>query len=165
MDERDADFWLDARNAAKYPQHAEFFAQARLDLGPYQASGRVRRFSAGAELVAGIRALPAPGHTPGHSLFAVESEGKKLLLWGDLIHNMAAQFHTPGIAITFDVDQGAAIAQRRIALNDAATKGYLVGAAHISFPGIGRVFADGQSYRWRPVSYSETGPSVQPGRP
>lgn len=161
---RDADFWLDAGNAAKHPKHADFFAQAMLDLGPYQDSGRVRRFSAGSELVAGIRAVPAPGHTPGHSLYAVESEGKKLLLWGDLIHDMEAQFHTPGVAISFDVDQTAAIAQRKLAMKEAAAKGYLVGAAHISFPGIGRVLADGKAYRWLPVTYSETGLTVQPGR-
>jgi len=161
VDGRDADFWLDSRNAAKHPEHASFFAQAKLDLDPYLANGRVRRFSAGSELVAGIRAVPAPGHTPGHSLFAVESQGKKLVLWGDLIHDMESQFHAPGIAITFDVDQSAAIVQRKIALNDAAAKGYLVGAAHISFPGIGRVLVDGSSYRWLPVTYSETGLTAQ----
>ncbi len=161
VDGRDADFWLDSRNAAKHPEHASFFAQAKLDLGPYLASGRVRRFAPGSELVTGIRTLPAPGHTPGHSLFAVESGGKKLVVWGDLIHDMESQFHAPGIAITFDVDQSAAIVQRKIALNDAAAKGYLVGAAHISFPGIGRVLPDGASYRWLPVTYSETGLTSQ----
>jgi glyoxylase-like metal-dependent hydrolase (beta-lactamase superfamily II) len=74
VDGRDADFWLDSSNAAKHPNHASFFAQAKLDQP--LASGKVRRFGASDELVAGIRALPAPGHTPGHSLFAVESEGK-----------------------------------------------------------------------------------------
>lgn len=161
VDGRDADFWLDSSNAAKHPDHASFFAQAKLDLSPYLASGKVRRFGASDELVAGIRALPAPGHTPGHSLFAVESEGKKLVLWGDLIHDMESQFNAPGVAISFDVNQSAAIAQRKIALNDAAAKGYLVGAAHISFPGIGRVLADGSSYRWLPVTYSETGLTSQ----
>jgi len=161
VDGRDVDFWLDGRNPAKYPRHAEYFAQAKLDLGPYQASGRVRRFDAGSEPVAGIRALPAPGHTPGHSLFAVESEGKKLVIWGDLIHDMESQFHAPGIAISFDVDSAAAIVQRKIALKDAVAKGYLVAAAHISFPGIGRVLANGTSYRWLPVGYSEIGLTAQ----
>jgi hypothetical protein len=49
---------------------------------------------------------------------------------------MESQFNAPGVAISFDVNQSAAIAQRKIALNDAAAKGYLVGAAHISFPGL-----------------------------
>lgn len=61
------------------------------------------------------------------------------------------------ITIQFDVDQDAAAAQRRSAMADAAAKGYLVGAAHISFPGIGRVAAKGTGYTWIPVNYSEVG--------
>jgi glyoxylase-like metal-dependent hydrolase (beta-lactamase superfamily II) len=157
VQERDAAFWLDANNAAAYPQHAHAFAQARLDLAPYLKAGRVRRFSGDEELVPGVRAVAAPGHTPGHSFYAVESEGQKLLLWGDLIHGKDAQFHAPGIAIQFDVDETAAAAQRARAMADAAANGYLVGAAHISFPGIGRVVRDGASYLWMPVNYSEAG--------
>ncbi|KFI08103.1 hypothetical protein [Massilia sp. BSC265] len=81
--------------------------------------------------------------------------GQKLVLWGDLIHGKDAQFHAPGIAIGFDVDEAAAVEQRKAAMADAASKGYLVGAAHISFPGIGRVAVRGGSYDWLPVNYSE----------
>lgn len=66
-----------------------------------------------------------------------------------------AQFYAAGIAIKFDLDQTAAVEQRKAAMADAASKGYLVGAAHISFPGIGRVAARGGSYDWLPVNYSE----------
>jgi glyoxylase-like metal-dependent hydrolase (beta-lactamase superfamily II) len=151
----DADFWLDPAKAARYPRHAHAFAQARLDLAPYLASNRVHRLAGAGEIVPGIRALPAPGHTPGHSFYEVESAGEKLVLWGDLIHGKDAQFHAPSIAIGFDVDEAAAIRQREAAMADAASSGYLVGAAHISFPGIGRVAARGRSYDWLPVNYSE----------
>jgi len=40
-------------------------------------------------------------------------------------------------------------------LADAAKNGYLVAGAHISFPGIGHIAADGKGYRWLPVSYTE----------
>jgi glyoxylase-like metal-dependent hydrolase (beta-lactamase superfamily II) len=155
VQEADAVFWLDASNAARHPRHAHAFAQARLDLAPYIASGRLRRLAGAGEIVPGIRALPAPGHTPGHAFYEVESAGQKLVLWGDLIHGKDAQFHAPGIAIGFDVDEAAAVEQRKAAMADAASKGYLVGAAHISFPGIGRVVARGGSYDWLPVNYSE----------
>jgi glyoxylase-like metal-dependent hydrolase (beta-lactamase superfamily II) len=157
LQQREAGFWLDAGNAARYPQHAHAFVQARLDLAPYQQSGRVLQFTKDEEIVPGIRALAAPGHTPGHTFYAVESEGRKLVLWGDLIHGKDAQFHSPQIAIQYDVDQDAAVAERKVAMADAASKGYLIGAAHISFPGIGRVVAEGPSYRWLPVNYSENG--------
>jgi glyoxylase-like metal-dependent hydrolase (beta-lactamase superfamily II) len=122
----DADFWLDAANAARHPRHAHAFAQARLDLAPYRASGKLHRLAGAGEIVPGIRARPAPGHTPGHSFYEVESEGQKLVLWGDLIHGKDAQFHRPGIAIGFDVDEAGAVRQRTAAMADAAAKGYLV---------------------------------------
>jgi glyoxylase-like metal-dependent hydrolase (beta-lactamase superfamily II) len=35
------------------------------------------------EVVAGVRALPAPGHTPGHFALLLSSEGRQLLNLGD----------------------------------------------------------------------------------
>ena len=37
---------------------------------------------------------------------------------------------------------------------DAAKNGYLVGSAHIAFPGIGHVRANGKGYAWVPVNYT-----------
>jgi len=154
---QDAGFWLNADNAAAHPRHAHAFAQAKLDLAPYLKAGRVHLLHRDEEIIPGIRAVAAPGHTPGHSFYEVASEGKKLMLWGDLIHGKDAQFQSPDIAIQFDVDEDAAARQRRRAMAEAATKGYLVGAAHISFPGIGRVVANGNRYTWAPVNHSEAG--------
>ncbi len=51
----------------------------------------------------------------------------------------------------------AAARQRLKAMTDAAAKGYYVGAAHISFPGIGRVLPEGKAFTWLPVNYSVAG--------
>ncbi|MEO7056076.1 MAG: MBL fold metallo-hydrolase, partial [Caldimonas sp.] len=97
--------------------------------------------------------MPAPGHTPGHTVFAVESKGQKLMLWGDLVHVAAVQFAEPAVTIAFDTDSQAAAAQRKLAYADAAKQGYWVGAAHLSFPGLGHVRADGDAYMWVPANY------------
>lgn len=155
---REAGFWLTPENKAKNaPRHAHAFDQAKHDLEPYVKAGRVQTFLSNGNVVAGIKAVAAPGHTPGHTLYEVESDGQKLLLWGDLIHAKDAQFPSPSITIQFDVDEDAAAGQRKAAMAEAASKGYLVGAAHISFPGIGRVLADGKSFLWLPLNYSEQG--------
>jgi glyoxylase-like metal-dependent hydrolase (beta-lactamase superfamily II) len=96
----------------------------------------------------------APGHTPGHSIYAVESKGQKLVLWGDLMHVAAVQFAEPSVTIQFDSDSKAAAAQRKKAYADAAKQGYWVAAAHLSFPGIGQVRAEGKGYVWFPANYS-----------
>ena len=36
----------------------------------------------------------------------------------------------------------------------AAKQGYAVSIAHVSFPGIGHVHANGKGYTWTPVNYS-----------
>ena len=77
-----------------------------------------------------------------------------MVFWGDIMHVAAVQFANPGVTIQFDIDSKAAAPQRKKAYADAAKGGYLVGVAHISFPGIGRVVPAGSGYTWVPVNYS-----------
>ena len=77
-----------------------------------------------------------------------------MLLWGDLVHVAAVQFGEPSVTVQFDVDSQRASTQRQHAFADAAKAGYLVGTAHLSFPGIGHVRAEGNGYAWVPVIYS-----------
>jgi glyoxylase-like metal-dependent hydrolase (beta-lactamase superfamily II) len=106
-------------------------------------------------LVPGITAVKANGHTPGHTAFAVESDGQKLLIWGDLVHAHAVQFADPGVSIEFDVDQKQAIATRKIIFKAMAESRSLVGGMHLPFPGIGHVRADGEgTYSWVPIEFS-----------
>jgi hypothetical protein len=84
----------------------------------------------------------------------VESKGQKLVLWGDMMHVAAVQFPEPSVTIQFDTDSKAAAAQRKKAYAEAAKQGYWVGVAHVPFPGIGHVRADGKGYDWLPVNYS-----------
>jgi glyoxylase-like metal-dependent hydrolase (beta-lactamase superfamily II) len=122
-------------------------------LNPYVSAGKFKPFSGDTELVPGVRAMAAPGHTPGHTLYVVESEGQKLVLWGDLMHVAAAQFPDPSVTIRFDTDSGMAAAQRKKVFADAAEHGDWVAGAHLSFPGIGHLRAAGSGYAFVPVNY------------
>jgi glyoxylase-like metal-dependent hydrolase (beta-lactamase superfamily II) len=154
-DQRDADFWLSAANLEKAPTEMKgFFQGAQASLNPYVAAGKFKPFSGDTELVPGVKAVAAPGHTPGHSLYVVESAGQKLVLWGDLMHVAAVQFANPSVTIQFDTDSKSAAAQRKRAYAEAAKAGYLVGSAHLSFPGLGHLRADGKGYVFVPVNYS-----------
>ena len=84
----------------------------------------------------------------------VESQGKKLVLWGDLMHVAAVQFDNPAITIGFDSDSKHALAERKNAFAAAAKEGYLIGSAHLSFPALGYLRAQGKGYVWVPVNYS-----------
>jgi len=155
-DQRDADFWLSAANLDKAPADAKgFFQGAMASLNPYVAAGKFKPFDGDTELLPGIKAVATHGHTAGHSIYLVESQGQKLALWGDLMHVAAVQFPRPGVTIQFDTDSKAAALQRAKAYADAARQGYWVAGAHLSFPGIGHLRKErAGGYAWVPLNYS-----------
>ncbi len=152
----DNDFWLSQKGADGAPKKMQpYFKMARDSAAPYQASGQWQTFTEGSVLVPGIQAVKANGHTPGHTAYAVESEGQKLLIWGDLVHAHAVQFAQPGVSIEFDIDQKQAIATRRSIMKAMAASKSLVAGMHLPFPGIGHVRADGKGrYSWVPIEFA-----------
>lgn len=152
----DNDFWLSQQVADGSPKDKQpFFKMARDSAAPYQASGQWLTFREEGTLVPGIKAVKANGHTPGHTAVAVESDGQKLLIWGDLVHVHAVQFARPGVSIEFDIDQQQAIATRRAIMKEVAVSKSLVAGMHLPFPGIGHVRADGKdSYSWVPIEFA-----------
>jgi len=85
--------------------------------------------------------------------YAIESEGRTLVVWGDMVHVAAVQFPHP-TATWSESDSRLALAQRLKHFADASKKGYYVALAHVAFPGIGRLRAEGSGYVWVPVVYS-----------
>jgi len=152
--QQDADFWLsESRLKQAPPKEKASFENVIAALKPYQAAGHFKTFSNDGELSPGISAFAAHGHTPGHSIYLVESQGKKLLLLGDLIHVAAVQFAHPRVAISFDKDAKAAVAQRLRVFRDSAQRSVLVGGPHLSFPGLGYLNKQGAGYDWVPLEY------------
>jgi glyoxylase-like metal-dependent hydrolase (beta-lactamase superfamily II) len=120
--------------------------------------GRVETFRPGAigtrisELLPGISPIAAFGHTPGHTLFMVESAGRKLLIWGDLMHAEAIQFPRPDISVTYDTDPAMAAASRKKVLEYVTANNIPIAGMHLVYPAVGRVSADGNGYRLTPAN-------------
>lgn len=154
VDQRDPAHWLSAAEAAKAPANRRAtFEQSHQTVDPYVKTGQLKTFNGPTELFPGVRSVSEYGHTPGMSGYMIESEGQRLLLWGDIIHATEAQFADPSITIDYDVDPGSAAATRRHVLEDAAREGYLVGGAHLSFPGLGHVSVVSGHFAWVPMPY------------
>lgn len=154
LDKRDSDFWLAPEQVAKGGDGAK--AVAALVKG-FADTGRFKPFDGnkdGVEIVPGVKAFPAYGHTPGHTNYVAESQGQKMMFWGDLMHVAAVQFAEPSVTVQFDSDPKTARPAREAAFAAAAQGGYYVAVTHVSFPGIGRLRADGKGYDWFPVNYS-----------
>ena len=157
IEKNDTDFWLSDANLNAAPDGAKgFFQGAMASVKPYASAGKLKTFQGNTELVPGVRAQSAFGHTPGHTVYVVESKGEKLMLWGDLMHVAAVQFEEPSVTIEFDTDSKAAAAERKKAYADAAKNGYMVGVSHIAFPGVGQLRAapSGEGYVWVPLNYT-----------
>ena len=154
-DQREADFWLSKANMDAAPKDMkQVFEGAMASINPYIAAGKFKPFDGNTDLVPGVKAVATRGHTPGHTIYVVESQGQRLALWGDLMHVAAMQFPEPSVTIKFDSDSKAAAVQRRAQFADAAKRGYWVAAAHLPFPGIGHLRAAGKGYDWVPANYT-----------
>ena len=154
-DRRDADFWLSKANMDTAPKEAKpVFEGAMASINPYIVAGKFKPFDGNTDLVPGVSAIATYGHTPGHTVYMVESQGQRLVLWGDLMHVAAVQFAEPSVTIRFDTDSKAAAAQRKKQYADAAKRGHWVAAAHLPFPGIGHLRSDGKGYDWLPANYT-----------
>ncbi len=153
-DQHDVDFWLNSDNKDKVSDTLKVgFEWAEQSVGTYLKAGRVKAFSEEGELFPGISAINTYGHTPGHTVYQAESQGQRIRFIGDLLHSQDIQFARPEITIDFDLNSPKAARQRLNAFNDAVEGGYLIGAAHIPFPGIGHIQRDGGAFEWIPMNY------------
>lgn len=107
----------------------------------------------GDEVVPGIRAVDAAGHSAGLTAFHIESEGKSLLIWADtVLHYVCGTAH-PEWTIGFDDDQQKAVATRKRILAMTAAEKMMVTGFHMPFPSVGWVEKTGNAYRWIPATY------------
>ena len=150
-------FWLSETQAASAPEDGKrYFKMAQDISAPYRKTGRWKTFEAQQKLFEGITALSASGHTPGHTAYKVSSGGQTLLLIGDLVHNMATQFPKPEISLVFDSDFHKAVTTRKAIFKEAAEDKVWVAAAHLPFPGMGKLVAESEgAYHWLPVAFSQ----------
>ena len=98
------------------------------------------------DAVPGLRPVPLPGHTPGHTGYMLEDGEARLLVWGDVMHIQDVQERRPEVGIGFDSDRAGAVASRRRALEMAASERMLVAGMYLHFPGFAHVARAGEGY-------------------
>ena len=147
-------FWTDdaAMGRASVEGRGDFLL-ARAALQAY--ADRIRTVKA-EQVAPGVRSVPTPGHTPGHTAWMIESGGDALLIWGDIVHFPGMQFAIPDASVAYDIDSAAAATARKKVLSFAAGEKLRVAGVHLDFPAFGHVVANGAAYRfvpevWRPT--------------
>ena len=107
----------------------------------------------GNDVTAGVTAMAAHGHTPGHTAYHIESGGERLLLWADAANHYVMSIQQPDWHVRFDMDKEAAAATRKKLFEIAAAEKIPVTGYHMPFPALGYIDSRGDGYRWVQASY------------
>jgi len=145
-------FWMDDANLRAAPADLKltFLNQRRIFL---DIARNVRRFNPGTEVAAGVLSLDAPGHTPGHTVFAVHSGDQSLIVLGDTAQHPAVFARHPDWQAAFDIDGDAAVATRKRLFDRAAADRMLVTGYHFPFPACGHLIKTATGYEHVPVEW------------
>lgn len=91
---------------------------------------RVKTFGEDEVLPNGIKAIPAQGHTAGHTAYRIAD----VLIAGDVMHGVALQLENPEVCARFDQDQANAVATRKTLIEMAKTEGLTMYGMHFPAP-------------------------------
>ncbi|HEX3708442.1 MAG TPA: MBL fold metallo-hydrolase [Pseudolabrys sp.] len=143
------DFWKkgeNVRDARKF--NRELYVNICLPL-----ADKASFIKPGDEVVSGIRAVDAFGHSPGLMAFTIESNGKRMINWADTCNHYVIAIQRPDIHLDVDDDKDKAVATRKRILDMVSKDELLVAGFHMPFPGLGYVEKAGGAHRWVPHSY------------
>jgi glyoxylase-like metal-dependent hydrolase (beta-lactamase superfamily II) len=114
---------------------------------------RISFLDDGGSPVSGITAMLAPGHTPGHMVYQLDSDGQRLMITADTANHHVWSLARPDWEVRFDADKQAAAASRRAVFGQIAADRIPFIGYHMPFPGIGFVEAQGDGFRYVPATY------------
>jgi glyoxylase-like metal-dependent hydrolase (beta-lactamase superfamily II) len=150
LSQADFDFWTDeAKLGMKDPAYMKPFVEgARKNLLPNR--DRIVFVKDGQEFLPGIQAIHAPGHTVGHMIYMITSDGKTLAAIGDLTHHQVILLEKPRIEFAFDTDSKLSANTRVKFLDMLAAQKIPLIAYHFAWPGLGHVAKQGEGFRFYP---------------
>ena len=143
--ERELSFWFDEGEESRSAEARKAnFGLARRIFAP--GTLRMRTYKGRDEVTPGITAIDAPGHSPGHMAFRVQSGNDGLLLLSDTAHLPFLFVRNPEWTFGFDMDRELARQTRRKLLDQAAADRLPVAAFHWGFPNVGHVKQAGNGF-------------------
>jgi glyoxylase-like metal-dependent hydrolase (beta-lactamase superfamily II) len=150
-------FWMNDENAAKAQSNEmmkNYFANVKKIYAGIES--KVTKYEWGKEVAPGITSISAPGHTPGHTAFAIASGNSKILLQSDVTNIPELFLRNPDWHVAYDVDGDLAQTTRHKFYDMAAAEKAMVVGFHFTFPSIGHVEKDGTKYRLIPIAWNPT---------
>lgn len=157
INETDVTFWTDDANKKGPAFMVPFIEGAKKNLAAYR--DRMIMVRDGQEVVPGVVALFTPGHTVGHTCYAITSNGRTMVNTGDLAHHQVLLLRQPLMDFSFDTDPKRSAQTRSRMLDRLATDRHAVLSYHFPWPGLGHVKRETQGYSWvaEPMNVTKVG--------
>lgn len=146
INELDVKYWTDDANKRGPAFMGPFIEGAKKNLSAYR--DRMVMVRDGQEVVPGVVALFTPGHTVGHTCYAITSQGRTMVNTGDLAHHQVLLLRSPLMEFSFDTDPKLSAQTRSRMLDRLATARHAVLSSHFPWRGLGHVRKEGSGYAW-----------------
>lgn len=143
------DFWVDPARAGTPAENGQKSVLANVQ----PLAEKMTFVGDGADVVAGITGMAAFGHSPGHMIYRLESEGRQLVLTADTANHFVLSLQRPEWEVRFDMDKAAAAATRKSVFDMLATDRLAFLGYHMPFPAVGYVEKLDTGYRYVPKAY------------
>ncbi|SHK66870.1 Glyoxylase, beta-lactamase superfamily II [Bradyrhizobium lablabi] len=140
----DFDYWTDEGKMGSPLK--DFVVHARKNLLPVR--DRLVFYKDGQEVLPGVTAMAAPGHTVGHHIFMITSDGKSMAFLGDLTHHQILLLEKPRMQFSYDTDPKQAAESRVKMLDMLAANKIPVMSYHYPWPGYGHVVKTGEGFHY-----------------
>ena len=150
MLQEDWDFWMSGPSLAELAVEESLkkmiLASAQKNFPRVQA--QLDLVHPDTEIVPGITAIAAFGHSPGQMALEISSAQQRLLFVADaIIHPLHLEY--PETICMTDHCPGQMVETRIRLLEKAVKDQSLVSTSHFEFPGLGRVVPKGEAWRWQ----------------
>ncbi|WP_170164502.1 MBL fold metallo-hydrolase [Sinomicrobium pectinilyticum] len=160
--EKEYDFWASGDpdfSGSKNTENPE--GSVLLAQGVFRAIGnKLIKFRYGDVLFSCIRTELAEGHTPGHTVFTVFSDGAFVKHIVDIVHTPLL-ITRPEWGTQWDVDFHKGVETRKRVLEECYANRTLVMTTHLPWPGLGYIGKNGKDYQWVPFSYFTPGEIIE----
>jgi glyoxylase-like metal-dependent hydrolase (beta-lactamase superfamily II) len=114
----------------------------------------VTHYQPGKVVAPGVETVAAPGHTPGHTVFAIQSGKDAMMVLSDTTQHPALFARNPEWEPQFDIDGAAAVMTRKKLLDRVAADRMLVTGYHFPFPACGHIVKTATGYEHVPLLWN-----------
>ncbi len=136
--------------AASHPNERTRTTYLAENLEPLQDRRQVELVEGEAEIIEGVRMVPAPGHTRDHCIVELESAGQLAVFLGEVAQQPVMLERIAWIS-AFDVLPLVSLKTKKRLIERAIDRRALLICVHAAYPGLGRLRLEDSRRKWEPL--------------